>query len=325
MKKIIKTNEFMSIVMVALLFLAAGALNPNFLRMNNIFQTVNGSVVYALVAIGMAFVIFIGEIDVSVGAILGISSAIAGKMVLSGFGFFSIVLVAILVGAFFGLINSIGVNALKVPSIIMTLGTNGIIRGLIYLYTGGKWIEGLDFTFKSLAQKSVGRTFSFFYLSVIFLTIVIHYFLTHSLFGKTFKAVGDSYDGAILLGLPVKRVRYLAFVFSGIAASVAGVLYTSRVGFVTPTAGIGYEMTAIAACVIGGIALSGGVGTIFGALIGSVLMSSISRILVFVGLPSTFDNSITGLMLIVIVVIGAIMRKRTLTRLRKERLSARIE
>lgn len=325
MQRIIRNSTVRTFLILIVLFAFAGVINPSFLRINNIFQTINGSVVYGVVSLGMAFVIFTGEIDVSVGAVLGLSAAITGNLVLQGYNIFLIIPIVLVVGALIGAINSFGVNYLKIPSIIMTLGANGVIRGLIFVYTGGKWIEGLDFKFKQLAQQTLGRTLSFFYIALIILVIISSVFLTKTIFGKTFKAVGDNYDGARLIGLPVMKTKFTSFVLSSMLAALAGVLYTSRVGFVTPTAGVGYEMIAVAACVIGGINLTGGLGNVFGALIGSILMASITRILVFVGLPSTFDNTITGLMLIIVVVIGSYFNKQSLERLRKERLLARVE
>ena len=109
----------------------------------------------------------------------------------------------------------------------------------------------------------------------------------------------------------------------GVMAALGGLVYVSRVGFVTPIAGSGYEMTVIAACVLGGISLSGGVGSLIGAAIGAVIMSSIPRVLVFIGLPSTYDDTITGVMLIVIVVFDALIRTRAIEKARRERLSLR--
>lgn len=325
MKRIIKTREFASLMTIVVMFLLIGLYNPSFLRIGNIFQTINGSAVYSLVAIGMCFVLFIGEIDVSVGATLGLSASIVGMMVIAGYHLSVIILATIVIGLVIGAINAIGVVYLKIPSIIMTLGTNGIIRGLIYVFTDGKWIEGLSPKFKALSQLRVFGTVSYFYLTTVILALIIFIFMKNTLFGKSFKATGDNAEGAKLIGLPVQRTKIAAFLLCSIGSSLAGILYASRVGFITPTAGVGYEMSAIAACVIGGVSLAGGVGSIWGGLIGSLLMTSISRILVFIGLPSTFDNTITGVVLIVIVVGTAYFNKRSFERIRVQRLASRIE
>lgn len=325
MNRIIKTREFASLMTIIVMFLLVGLYNPSFLKLGNIFQTINGSAVYSLVAIGMCFVLFIGEIDVSVGATLGLSASVVGMMVIEGFSYSVIVVTTILIGIFIGVINAIGVVHLKIPSIIMTLGTNGIIRGSIYLLTDGKWIEGLSPEFKALSQLRMFGTVSYFYLATVILAFLIFIFMKNTLFGKSFKATGDNAEGAKLIGLPVKYTKIVAFILCSIGSSLAGVLYASRVGFITPTAGVGYEMSAIAACVIGGVSLAGGIGSIWGGLIGSLLMTSISRILVFIGLPSTFDNTITGMILIVIVVGTAYFNKRSYERIRVQRLASRIE
>lgn len=323
--RMIKTREFASLMTIVVMFLLIGLYNPSFLRVGNIFQTINGSAVYSLVAIGMCFVLFIGEIDVSVGATLGLSASIVGMMVIEDYHISVIIIATILIGIIIGLINAIGVVFLKIPSIIMTLGTNGIIRGAIYVLTNGKWIEGLSPDFKALSQLRMFGALSYFYLVTVILALTIFMVMKNTLFGKSFKAIGDNIEGAKLIGLPVQYTRIAAFILCSIGSSLAGILYASRVGFITPTAGVGYEMSAIAACVIGGVSLAGGVGSVWGGLIGSLLMTSISRILVFIGLPSTFDNTITGMVLIVIVVGTAYFNKRSYERIRVQRLASRIE
>ena len=130
-------------------------------------------------------------------------------------------------------------------------------------------------------------------------------------------------QGAALVGIPTKEVKVLSYILCGICASVAGMLYSSRVGFITPIAGNGYEMKAIAACVIGGIALTGGQGSVLGATIGATIMSSISRSLVFLGFSSDYDNTITGIILIVIVVVTTVSQNRELIKNKREVLLAR--
>lgn len=147
-KRIIKMREFTTLLLVTVIFLLVGLINPSFLSVENIMLCLNGSVVFTLLAAGSAFVIITGEIDVSVGATLGLVAAVAGSMIRSGSSFLIASLVAILIGLIAGLMNGFGVTVLKVPSIIMTLGTNGIIRGIVYLYTGGKWIENIPLWFK---------------------------------------------------------------------------------------------------------------------------------------------------------------------------------
>ena len=212
---------------------------------------------------------------------------------------------------------------LKIPSLIFTLGTNGILRGMIFLYTGGAWVENLPPAFTAYSSKPLVSNLTVYYAVVIAAVIVIHILLTKTKKGKYFIAVGDNEGGATLVGIPAMQTKVLAYVFCGIFASIAGIIYASRIGFITVLAGNGYEMKAVAACVIGGISLTGGLGSVVGAAIGAIIMSSVSRILVFMGFSSDYDNTITGLMLITIVVLDALLQRHSAERIRRERLTNR--
>ena len=315
MKSLLKQREMVSILFILFLFVTVGILNPQFLSMENIFQIINNSGVYAIVAIGMCFVLFTGEIDVSIGAIVGLAAAVTGKLLNSGFSIITAFSIAILVGILIGILNAIG----------MTLGMMGIVRGFQYIYTNGQWLQDFPNEFLNISQETFNGTISFIFITVVLIAVILHIFTKKTMMGKSFKAVGDNIDGAKLIGVPTERIKFLSYIICGAFAALGGVLYASRIGFVTPTDGTGYELTAIAACVIGGIALEGGQGTTFGSIIGSILMTSISSILVFLNFPSTFNNTITGGILIAIVVVGAISSQRTQEKIRKERLRVRVE
>ena len=323
LKTLLKAKELKTIFIVVALFLLVGLKNPDFLTMDNIMMLLNGSVIYIIASIGIAFVIISGEIDVSIGATIGMCAAVSATLIRDGSSVIVALLVAIAIGAVIGLVNGFGVTVLKVPSIIMTLGTCGIIRGLIYVYTDGKWVENIPYEFKQYAQKSIAKNFTYFLVGVVILMVVIHLILTRTKKGRYFAAVGDNTGGATLLGIPVRITKMSAFVICGILAAIGGVMFVSRVGFVTPMAGNGYEMKAIAACVLGGISLTGGVGSLIGAAIGATLMASISRMLVFLGISSDYDNTITGIILITIVVVDALMQSYASEKARRTRLSAK--
>ncbi|MFT5874144.1 MAG: AI-2 transport system permease protein [Clostridium sp.] len=323
-KKFINRRESTAIIFLFVLYGIVGLINPTFMKSDNIMLCLNGATVYTLCAVGMAFVMFTGEIDASIGATLGLSAAVVATMVRDGQPFQLAVIVAVCIGLFIGLINGVGVAVLKVPSIIMTIGINSIVRGISYVYTGGAWVENVPKSFKSLSQKGVAGL-SWMYIGTVIVIIAIYMLLAKTKRGRYFQAVGDNEDGAIHLGLPVTATRLLSFVICSVCASLAAVVFVSRIGFVTPTSGNGYEMSAIAACVIGGISLSGGIGNMIGATFGALIMASISRILVFLGFPSNYDNTITGILLITIVVLDAIMQHRNAEKARRERLTARTE
>jgi AI-2 transport system permease protein len=228
---------------------------------------------------------------------------------------------ALLIGVVCGAINGAGLIFVKIPSIIMTLGMAGVIRGLIYVYTGGRWVENIPDGYKAIAQDSFLGV-SFFYWGAFFAIIAGILIMTRLRQGRHFAAVGDNIACATLLGIPVRFTKIAAFVIAGVFYAAAGLMFVSRIGFVTPMAGSGYEMKAIAACVLGGVSLSGGVGSLAGAAIGALFMASVGRILVF--LNSTADDDvITGIMLIVIVVADALLQQRSAEKARRQRLLAK--
>lgn len=322
-KKISIPRETTSIVFLILLFIGVGSVNSSFLTFNNIMLNLNSSVIYAVVAIGIAFVIITGEIDVSVGATLGLTAAVCGTLVRDG-NIAGGIMYALILGLAIGLFNGFGVTVLRIPSIIMTLGTNGIVRGMIYVFTDGKWVENIPLNFKALSQEKILGSFTWFYFLILLVMIFSYITMKRNRFGRYFKAVGDNPNGANLLGIPVNSTKMTAFVLSGLFASIGGIMYVSRVGFITPIAGMGYEMKVIAACVLGGISLNGGVGSLIGATVGAAIMASISRVLVFLGFSSDYDNTITGVLLILVVVADAVLQSSSAEKMRRQRLAAKI-
>ena len=322
-KKIAKAREASSLLFLIILFAIVGCINISFLAPSSIAACFNDSVVFTLLAVGMAFTIFIGEIDVSVGANLGFTASVVDSLLRDGHNWVFCFAVGILIGAVIGLVNGWGVAVLNIPSLIFTLGTNGVLRGLIYVYTNGAWVENLPGAFTAYSSKTMLGDLTGYYLVTIIAVIIIHILLTRTRKGKYFIAVGDNAGGATLVGIPTMWTKITAYILCGVFAAIASILYASRIGFITAIAGNGYEMKAVAACVIGGISLSGGLGSVIGASIGAVIMSSVSRILVFMGFSSDYDNTITGVMLIVIVVVDALMQRHAAERIRRERLSAR--
>lgn len=323
-KKVLKAREITSFLCLIAMFLLVGVINPDFLKVQNIFLCFNGSITYILISIGMAFVILTGEIDCSIGAQLGLAAAVCATLLRNEASWGVAIAACIAVGLVCGLINGFGVTMLHIPSIIMTLGTNGIYRGMIYVYTQGKWVENLPASFKQLAQKNAVGNLSWFVVMDFVIMILVYLFLTRTKKGKSFAAVGDNEFGANLIGISVPKTKMMAFMICGVFNALGAILYVSRVGFVTAISGNGYEMKAIAACVIGGISLAGGVGSVIGASIGGVIMASISRLLVFLKISSDYDNTITGILLIAIVVIDALSQRRAVEKARRERLAARV-
>ncbi len=324
MKKLFKAREMTAFLFLVALFLVVGVINPDFLRGGeNIAACFNGAIVYILVAVGMAFTILIGEIDVSVGSNLGLVAAVVGTMMQNGESWIKAFLFGLIIGIIVGLINGWGVAVMKIPSLIFTLGTNGVLRGMMFLMVGTKQVTDVPVAFKNLSSKSVVGPLTVFFCCTVVLVAVIQLLMSRTKRGRYFIAVGDNAGGADLVGIPATRTKVLAYVICGILAAVAGILFCSRAGQVTSLSGNGYEMKAVAACVLGGISLSGGLGSVVGAAVGAIIMSSISYLLVFMKLSSYYDNVITGIVLLIIVVLDALMQHRSAVNNRHARLVAR--
>ena len=194
----------------------------------------------------------------------------------------------------------------------------------MYLQVGTKQVTDLPIEFKGASSYALfGLPLTVCFFCVLLAAAAIHGVLTRTKRGRYFIAVGDNAGGAELVGIPATRTKVLAYVICGVLCAVAGILFASRAGQVTSQSGNGYEMKAVAACVLGGISLSGGVGSVVGAGIGAVIMASISALLVFMGFSSNFDSAITGVILITIVVVDALVQRRAAVRNRHARLAAR--
>ncbi len=322
-KRMSRVRWLSSLVFLIVLFSITGIINPTFFSYSNIISAFNSSVVFTLLAVGISFVIMTGEIDVSIGSTMGLAAAIAGTIAQRGGSVAEMLLYAVILGLIVGVINGIGVAIIKVPSLIFTLGIMGIVRGLVYVYSGGRTVENFAGKFTNLGSEVLFADVTVYYAIVIVIVVAGHFIITRTRSGKNFIAVGDNIGGATLIGIPVVWTKVLSYILSGIFAAVSGVAFASKYGQVNIVAGVGYEMSAIAACVLGGVSLSGGLGSVLGAAIGAVIMSAISRLLVFIGLSSDFDNTIKGIMLITIVVTDAVMHTRSVEKARRARLAAR--
>ena len=322
-KSLLKARWMSSLIFLLLLFLITGIAEPEFLSYSNIISCFNTATMYTLLAIGIAFVIMTGEIDVSIGSTLGLSAAMTGLIAKQDGSIAVMLLAVVATGAVIGLVNGVGVAYFGVPSLIFTLGTNSVVRGMIYILSDGRTVENFGGSLASYGNLTLFAEITLYYAIAILLVAVAHIVLTKTRKGKYFIAVGDNAGGANLVGISVTGTKLLAYVLCGVFAGLGGFVFASKYGQVMTVAGSGYEMKVIAACVLGGISLSGGLGNMVGAAIGAVIMSSISRLLVFIGLPSTYDNTITGIMLIVIVVVDALTQRRSIEMARRKRLLSR--
>nr|WP_318384317.1 autoinducer 2 ABC transporter permease LsrC [uncultured Enterobacter sp.] len=308
MKTLLKNRELSALLAIIVLFAVLVALNPAYLSLQTLGMIFASSQILALLAMGATLVMLTRNIDVSVGSTVGLCAIAVGVALNSGYGLPLAILFALTLGALAGAFNGVLVVGLRIPAIVATLGTLGLYRGAMLLWTGGKWIEGLPASLKSLSVPVVAGV-SPLGLLVFGVLAIGAWLLARTAFGRDFYAVGDNLAAARQLGVAVNRTRMLAFTVNGVLAACAGIVFASQIGFVPNQTGSGLEMKAIAACVLGGISLLGGTGTLVGAFLGAFFLTQIDTVLVLFRLPAWWNDFIAGLVLLGVLVLDGRLRQ----------------
>jgi rhamnose transport system permease protein len=297
----------------------ATIVNPQFLFSSSGFQNLLLTPsILAVLAIGEAFVIVTKNIDLSISATLGITAYATGIMFTDWKGVPEVVVIvlAILLGAVLGVFNGFLVSVAKVPALVITLGTLYAFRGLDVLWIGSSQIDpgNLPDSFTNLGSAAILGIPILAIVAIVVVLIAVYY-LGYRRSGREFYAIGSDDEAARLYGLPVGRRVFSAFVISGALAGVAGVMYTARYATVASDSGTGLELDAVAAAVIGGVAIFGGSGTAVGALLGAVLLETIDRVLPTIGVPDFWQQAVTGVLIILAIVLDRLVTIRAARRL----------
>lgn len=318
MWKLIQDNRELTILIaIGLLFALLGFVGAGF-HLQTLTMIFNSAQIVILLAIGATFVILTRNIDVSVGSTMGLSAVIVGSLLNAGFNLTSAFILTLICGLTAGLLNGVLVTLLRIPAIVATLGTLGLYKGIMLLITGGKWIEGLPQDLKTLSEP-IFLNISIIGWELIAIILFTYYFLTKCSAGRNFYAVGDNLQGAMQLGVHIDRVRITAFAINGLMAALAGIVFTSQIGFVPNSTGNGLEMKAIAACVLGGISLLGGAGNLIGAVLGAYFLIQIDSILVLLKVPAYWNNFVAGIVLLAVLVFDGRIRVMIANNLKLQR------
>ncbi|MGY0159820.1 autoinducer 2 ABC transporter permease LsrC [Edwardsiella tarda] len=319
MLKLIQTNrELTALLAVLLLFLLPGIFDRRYLTLSTLGMIFNSAQILMLLAIGATLVMLTRNIDVSVGSITGMCAVLLGLALNAGYSLPLACLLALLLGAAAGCFNGMLVAWLKIPAIVATLGTLGLYRGVMLLWTGGKWIEGLPADLKQLSAPWMFGLSPIGWLTLI-LMVIIAGWLAKTSSGRSLYATGDNLQGARQLGIATERVRLLAFTLNGIMAALAGIVFAAQIGFIPNQTGTGLEMKAIAACVLGGISLLGGSGSIIGALLGAYFLTQIDSVLVLLRIPAWWNDFIAGLVLLAVLIFDGRLRQALAKNLRQQK------
>lgn len=308
MKTLLKNRELSAFFAIVALFVVLVALNPAYFSLQTLAMIFASSQILCLLALGATLVMLTRNIDVSVGSTVGLCAIAVGVALNNGYGLATAIAFALAIGALAGAFNGLLVVGLRIPAIVATLGTLGLYRGVMLLWTGGKWIEGLPDSLKSLSEPAFIGVSPLGWL-VLALLLAGGWLLFATAFGRDFYAVGDNLAAARQLGVAVNRTRMLAFTLNGMLAACAGIVFAAQIGFVPNQTGSGLEMKAIAACVLGGISLLGGTGTLLGAFLGAFFLTQIDTVLVLFRLPAWWNDFIAGLVLLGVLVLDGRLRQ----------------
>lgn len=255
-----------------------GILSDNFFTLDNILNLLRQVSVNALIAFGMTFVILTAGIDLSVGSILALGSALTAGLLTSGMDPLLAVCMGLVIGLILGAVNGIIITKGKVAPFIATLATMTIYRGATLVFTDGKPITGLSdsFLFEMIGKGYVfGIPFPAIVMVIMF--FLLYFILQQTVFGRQVYAVGGNEEASTLSGIKADRVKIWVYSLTGMLSVLAGIIITSRLNSAQPTAGSMYELDAIAAVVIGGTSLAGGRGRITGTLIGALIIGVIKN------------------------------------------------
>ncbi|NUK29851.1 ribose ABC transporter permease [Parageobacillus sp. VR-IP] len=288
-----------------LLCIVLSILSDSFLTVNNWMNVLRQVSINALIAFGMTFVILTGGIDLSVGSVLALSSAITAGMMASGMNGFTAIIIGLLAGFLMGAINGVVITKGRVAPFIATLATMTMFRGLTLVYTDGRPITG--FASDDISFQMMGRGYFLgIPVPVVFMLIayaVLYFVLKKTTFGRHTYAVGGNEEASRLSGIRVDRLKIWIYSLTGGLSALAGIILTSRLNSAQPTAGTAYELDAIAAVVLGGTSLSGGRGWIFGTLVGALIIGVLNNGLNLLNVSSFYQQVIKGAVILLAVLL----------------------
>lgn len=290
-------------------FIGTGLINPRFFDPSVIYDILFGVAIVAILAIAQTFVIVMRHIDLSVGSVIGFTSFLIGDLSSKGFSLGAVLLVALLVGGLVGAVNGFLVAYLGLPSLVVTLATMYIVRGIFNQVGAGQTVVE-SMVPKEISWLGLNRIFGipYLFIVVVVLMIVAGVIMQKVRAARDLYAIGSNPAAAELVGIPVRRRVFLAFVATGSLSGLAGAIMLARFSSASTQSGLGLELLVIAACVVGGVSIAGGSGSVFGAVIGALLLQEILLAIGALGIPQFWQLAVNGAL-----IIGAIGLDRYLS------------
>jgi len=319
-EKILRFRELGIVLAIAALMLVTALYNSRFVQTQSIRDILLNTAVYAVLAAGQAVVVITRNIDLSVSSVLGLSAfAVASTLQANpGTPIVLAFVLGILVGAACGLVNGVLVRFGNIPALVVTLGTLYVFRGVDYLWAGSEQVTADEFPARFI-ELGTARVAGIPLLAIIALVVVVVTGLWLGRFrsGRELYAMGSNPEAARLAGIPTGRRLLLAFVLSGALAGLAGVLFATRYAVVDATSGTGYELTVVAAVVVGGVAVFGGSGTVYGAALGALLLSVIQSALPVLRVAQFWQQAIAGALILLAIGTDRVVASRMSAALRR--------
>ena len=318
-RSFVTARETGILLALVLVIVAATVKNPNFLFSSDGFRDLLLTPsILLLVAVGQAIVIITRNVDLSVGSVLGLTAYLTGRLFIDvpGIPVIAVFAIGIVAGGLLGLVNGALVAFAKVPALVITLGTLYAYRGINVLWTGSDRINSSDMPASFLALGTQSILF-IPVLTIIAIVVLVAaaWYLRNQRGGRELYAIGSDPAAANLYGLKVTQRLLAAFILCGALAGLAGVLYAARYGTVSSQAGAGYELNAVGAAVIGGVAIFGGSGSVWGAAIGAYLLLTINRALPILGVQDFWQRAVVGALIIGAIVLDRVLALRQARRL----------
>jgi len=322
--RVLRMRELAILVVLAVMLVATQIDNTSFLSEQGIKDLLLNATILVLVAVGEAVVVITGNVDLSVGSVLGVTAFAAGDLLRHGGNPVLAIGLAVLLGAGFGAFNGLLVGLGQVPSLVVTLGTLYIIRALDSIWVGSREITAsrLPSGYKTFGHDGLSAIPYLALLATVVL-IAVGYFLRNYRSGRECYALGSHAQAASLAGIPVRRRVMAAFVLCGALAGLAGALYLARFSYADAGTGSGYELTVVSAVVVGGVGFTGGSGSVYGAALGALLLTSINSVLPAIGVSSVWVEAIDGVLLLLAISVDRIVALRIAGLLRSRARQAR--
>lgn len=294
-----EASRYSIYIILVLVVIAASFLSPNFLSSDNLFNVLRQVAVITILAYGAMTLIIGGMIDLSAGAVMAFAGVVSVTVYKSSGSLLFALAAAILIGLACNLVNAFLVATLNTPAFIVTLGMMLMARGAVLELTQGQNVLQLG-DFVLLGQGNLGLV-PIPVLILLVITAIIWYLMNQTRYGRSVYAVGGNEEAARAAGIAVERVKYQAFLVNGALVGIAGAIFMSRVNAGLPNAGVGYELQAITAPIIGGTSFSGGIGTVIGTLAGALIVGVLGNIMNLIGIGSYIQQIVMGAIIVIAV------------------------